>query len=232
MPEARRGRRVGLPLVPRILDGREGTRRDGVLTGMDMRSTGVSRSRLRWATISVIAAAAGFVTALTAGVTSARTFTLQEAKHAPVTNQSHQTTTANIVVNSKGKAVYTLTGDSRAHPECTKASHCYTFWPPVTVPSRASLSRGPGVLGQLGLWKRDGFLQVTINGHPLYTYAGDLQARHATGEGVVSFGGTWHVRKAGSTGTPGGRTTSTTSTTTTTMTSTITSTVCTYPPYC
>jgi predicted lipoprotein with Yx(FWY)xxD motif len=179
--------------------------------------------RGRPATIGLVAAAAGFATAMMPGVTLAGTFTLQEAKHAPVTNQSHQTTHENIVVNSKAKAVYTLTGDTKAHPECTKASHCFTFWPPVTVPSRTSLSKGPGVVGKMGVWKRDGFLQVTINGLPLYTYAGDVQQRSAKGEGVVSFGGTWHVRKAGPTSAPGGTTTKTTPTVTT---------PCRYPPYC
>ncbi len=202
------------------------------------RLTKHSGPRVRWATIALAAAAAGVGTAAMAGATSARTFTLQEAKGAPVANQSHKTTAENIVVNSKARAVYALTGDSRTHPECTMANHCFTFWPPVTVASRASLSKGPGVVGKLGLWQRDGFLQVTLSGHPLYTYAGDLQARKATGEGVVSFGGTWHVRKAGTTSRPGGTTTSTTTThtmTTSTMTTTSTSTVttpCAYPPYC
>jgi predicted lipoprotein with Yx(FWY)xxD motif len=186
-----------------------------------------SGPRARWATIAVVAAAAGFGTAVTAGITLARTFTLQEAKHAPVTNQSHKTTNENIVVSSKAMAVYFLTGDSMTHPECTKANHCFTFWPPVTVASRASLSKGPGVTGKMGVWKRDGFLQVTLGGHPLYTYAGDLQPRKATGEGAASFGGTWHVRKAATTTTPGGTTTSTTTSTTSTVT-----TPCTYPPYC
>ncbi len=203
-----------------------------------LRPPRVSGLRARSATIALIAAAAGFGAAAMAGITSARTFTLQEAMHAPVTNQSHATAHANIVVNSKAKAVYFLTGDTRTHSECTKANHCFTFWPPVTVASRASLSAAPGVTGKLGLWKRDGFLQVTLNGHPLYTYAGDLEPRNATGEGVVSFGGTWHVRRAGSTAAPGGTTTSTTSRTTTSTTtstttmSTMTTTSCAYPPYC
>lgn len=198
-----------------------------------LRPTKASGSRVRWATIVVIAAAAGVGVAVMAALTWARTFTLQEVKHAPVTNQSHQTKNENIVVNSKGRAVYMLTGDSKAHPKCTQASHCFTFWPPVTVPSRASLSKGPGVVGKLALWKRDGFLQVVINGHPLYTYTGDLQARKATGEGVSSFGGTWHVRKPGAPSTSTGTTTSTTRTmTTTSTTTTSTVSVCTYPPYC
>jgi predicted lipoprotein with Yx(FWY)xxD motif len=199
-----------------------------------LRLTNHSGRRARWATIALVVAGAGFGTAVMAGSTVARTFTLQEATHAPVTNQSHKTTNENIVVNSKGRAVYALTGDSMTHPECTKASHCFTFWPPVTVASRTSLSKGPGITGTLGVWKRDGFLQVTLSGHPLYTYAGDLQPRKATGEGVMSFGGTWHVRMAGSKSTPGGTTTSTTTTSTMTSTTTTstTTTPCTYPPYC
>jgi predicted lipoprotein with Yx(FWY)xxD motif len=192
-----------------------------------------SARRVRWTTVVVIAAAAGFGTAVMATITAARTFTLQVAQHAPVTNQSHKTTSENIVINSKARAVYTLTGDSRAHPKCTKANHCFTFWPPVTVASRSSLSKAPGVKGKMGIWKRDGFLQVTIRGHPLYTYAGDLQQRHATGEGVNSFGGIWHVRQARSTTMSGGTTTTTTTTTTTkTSTSRTVTTPCTYPPYC
>lgn len=138
-----------------------------------------------------------------AGVTVAKTFTLQEAKNAAVTNQSQKTIHENIVVISNGRAVYWLSGDSKAHPEC-KSSLCFMFWPPVTVASKKSLSKGPGVPGTLGTWRRDGFLQVTLSGHPLYTYAGDTQSHHATGQGVKSFGGTWSVEKAHSSSTSSG----------------------------
>ncbi|MFL5824477.1 MAG: hypothetical protein ACJ764_13670 [Solirubrobacteraceae bacterium] len=182
----------------------------------------VRKLRVRWGGIAVVAAAAGFGMAALAGITVARTFTLNVAKNAPVKNQSGTTVHENIVINAKARAVYTLTGDSKTHPECTKANHCFQFWPPVTVASKRSLSKAPGVPGTLGVWRRSGFLQVTLNGHPLYTYIGDVQQRSATGEGVVSFGGTWHVKKAAKTSS-GGTTTKTTPTTPTT---------CTYPPYC
>jgi predicted lipoprotein with Yx(FWY)xxD motif len=143
-----------------------------------------------------IVATAGFGMAALAGITVAMTFTLHVAKHAPVTNQSAMTTHENIVVNSKSHAVYTLTGDSKTHPECTKANSCFMFWPPVTVASRKSLSKAPGVRGRLGVWRRHGILQVTLNGHPLYTYSGDASPRSASGEGVIAFGGTWHVKTA------------------------------------
>ena len=41
--------------------------------------------------------------------------------------------------------------------------------------------------------KRDGFTQAVLGGHPLYTFAPDTKKDDATGEGVVAFGGTWHV---------------------------------------
>ena len=41
-----------------------------------------------------------------------------------------------------------------------------------------------------------GGTQVTKNGDPLYHFAADAAAGDANGEGISSFGGTWHVRKA------------------------------------
>ena len=96
-----------------------------------------------------------------------------------------------IAVNSKGVTVYTLSGDTPKHMECTKASGCFAAWPPVTVNGKATIS---GIKGKLGTFKRNGFTQVTLNGHPLYTFAGDHnQAGVANGNGLVAFGGTWHV---------------------------------------
>jgi predicted lipoprotein with Yx(FWY)xxD motif len=184
------------------------------------------RARSPKVAAATIAALAGFAVAALVGVAVATTFTLHVAKNARVTNQTGTTTRENIVVTSRGFAVYDLTGDSKSHPECTKAKGCFKFWPPVTVSSSKKLSKGPGVSGKLGVWHRDGFFQVTLAGHPLYRFAPDSQRDHATGEGIHSFGGTWHVIKAA--GSSGAGTTMSTGITTT-MTTT-TSTTCAYPP--
>jgi predicted lipoprotein with Yx(FWY)xxD motif len=178
--------------------------------------------------IGTVVVLAGFATAALVGVAIARGFTLKVAKSAQVTNQAGSTASEAIAVNSHGFAVYELTGDSRTHRECTKAKGCFSFWPPVTVTSRKNLKKAPGVKGRLGVWHRDGFLQVTLAGHPLYRYAGDSNRDIATGQGIQSFGGTWHVIKVASSaaGTSGG------STSTMTTTSTPTTTTCAYPPYC
>ena len=49
---------------------------------------------------------------------------------------------------------------------------------------------GKGVTGKVGVWHHNGMNQVTLNGHPLYTYAAD-SAGSASGQGLKSFGGTW-----------------------------------------
>ena len=175
--------------------------------------------------VAVIAATAGVAAAALVGVALAKTLTLQVAKNAKVTNQSGTTKRENIAVNSRGFAVYTLTGDSKSHPECTKASGCFSFWPPLKVSSAQQLSKAGGITGRLGVWHRNGFLQVTLAGHPLYGYAADTQRHTANGEGVRSFGGTWHVEKAAGSTSGSPTTTSTTTTTTTTTTPS-----CLYPP--
>jgi len=95
------------------------------------------------------------------------------------------------LVNSSGHAVYLLTGDSTKHPECTSSS-CLGNWPAVTSSAKKP-ALGSGVKGTVAVWKHNGISQVTLNGHPLYTYAGDSGADKAQGEGLSSFGGTWKV---------------------------------------
>jgi predicted lipoprotein with Yx(FWY)xxD motif len=96
-----------------------------------------------------------------------------------------------VIVNGAGHAVYLLTGDSSKHTECTSAT-CTGYWPPVTSSAKRPVV-GKDVSGKVAIWRHGGINQVTINGHPLYTYLADSSAAVATGEGVVSFGGTWKV---------------------------------------
>ncbi|HEY6397504.1 MAG TPA: hypothetical protein VIX82_08635 [Solirubrobacteraceae bacterium] len=132
------------------------------------------------------------------GIASAKSFTLKVEKNAKVTNQV-QVTKREAIATYRGFAVYTLTGDSKHHPECVSSNMCLMFWPPVTVSSGKKPSKAPGIKGKLGTWHRNGFTQVTLNGHPLYMFSQDKGNGAATGEGIVSFGGTWHVLKASAT---------------------------------
>src|SRR5579884_3056768 len=101
------------------------------------------------AVAAAVAVGAGFAVAALAGVALAKTFTVQVAKDASVTNQSGTTTHENILVTSRGRALYELTGDSRRHPECTKGNGCFNFWLPLKVSSAKRLSKAPGIRGEL-----------------------------------------------------------------------------------
>jgi predicted lipoprotein with Yx(FWY)xxD motif len=93
--------------------------------------------------------------------------------------------------------VYVLSPETTHHLLCRSRS-CLLLWPPVTVRSRSvKLVAGHGVRGRLGLLRRsNGVLQVTLRGLPLYRYAGDGSSGEANGEGIKSFGGTWHALRA------------------------------------
>jgi predicted lipoprotein with Yx(FWY)xxD motif len=184
-----------------------------------------SRRRALRSTLAVAVGTAGFATAALVAVALAKTFTINVASNAKVTNASNKTVREGIAVNGKGFAVYTLSGDSRRRQECNKANKCFQFWFPVKVSSAKKLTKAPHVKGSLGTFKRNGFIQVTLGGHPLYTFLGDTHKNAASGEGIKSFGGTWHVVKAGA---GKSSTTMTSGTSSTTMSNTSTYT---YPTY-
>jgi predicted lipoprotein with Yx(FWY)xxD motif len=98
-----------------------------------------------------------------------------------------------VIEAKKGMTLYHLTGDTKGHL-CATAT-CTGFWPPLTVKSlHTKVVKGKGITGKLAVFKRaDGEFQVTLRGKPLYRFAGDSAKGQANGEGIQSFGGTWHV---------------------------------------
>jgi predicted lipoprotein with Yx(FWY)xxD motif len=96
-----------------------------------------------------------------------------------------------VLFDGRGFVLYGFTRDPRAHSVCTGA--CAAAWPPYTVKTRASA--GAGVRAKLlGTTKRkDGRLQVTYAGRPLYYYVGDRKAGQILCQNVTEFGGVWRV---------------------------------------
>jgi predicted lipoprotein with Yx(FWY)xxD motif len=109
-----------------------------------------------------------------------------------------------VAVNAGGRTLYTLSGESVHHLLC-KSAECLKVWPPVRLsPSSAKLKAGSGLQGRLGTLRRSGgIVQVTLRGRPLYRFAGDSGKGQANGEGIVSFGGTWHAARASTNTAPG-----------------------------
>lgn len=147
------------------------------------------RSRARLTFGVVIAIALVTVAASALGASSALT----------LGSASNSTLGKPVVVNPQGRTLYRLSPETSKHLLC-KSKECLTNWPPVLVKSaKGKVKAGSGVKGKLGVFRRsNGTFQVTLNGLPLYRYAGDSGKDEANGEGIESFGGTWHAVRAAS----------------------------------
>ena len=107
-----------------------------------------------------------------------------------------------VVVDAGGVTLYTLSGESVGGVTRLKCVNngCFRVWPPLKTTATAKLTKAAGIKGTLGKLQRvkGRFYQVTLDGHPLYTFAPDGGKKGlAKGEGVKAFGGTWHVVAAG-----------------------------------
>ena len=95
------------------------------------------------------------------------------------------------VVDAEGQSLYVFLNDSPGTSACEGG--CLDAWPPASVAEGTSLAIGEGISGELGTLERaDGTLQLTLDGWPLYRYAGDADPGEVTGEGV---GGVWFVAR-------------------------------------
>jgi predicted lipoprotein with Yx(FWY)xxD motif len=99
-----------------------------------------------------------------------------------------------ILVDASGRTLYEFANDANGSSACT--GQCATNWPPVAAPSPLPTSLA-GVTGQIGMITRpDGTSQLTIAGHPLYTFAGDTAPGQTNGQGKILDGGLWSVVSA------------------------------------
>ena len=93
-----------------------------------------------------------------------------------------------IVVDSEGMTVYMFDSDTQGGDSSTCAGECATNWPAVTTDAEPTSA---GIEGELGTIEGvDGETQVTLNGWPLYYFAGDSAAGDTNGQGV---NGVWWV---------------------------------------
>ena len=99
------------------------------------------------------------------------------------------TSLGKIVVGPSGRTLYLFSKDSGMKSNCAGA--CASNWPPYTASSKPSAAGGISA-GSINLVKRaDGAKQVTLDGHPLYYFAGDQAAGQLNGQGVNEFGAKW-----------------------------------------
>jgi predicted lipoprotein with Yx(FWY)xxD motif len=102
-----------------------------------------------------------------------------------------KTTIGNAITTANGRTLYLFRADHGTTSECY--GQCATYWPPLLTngaPTAAGLVKS----SLLGTTKRkDGKMQVTYKGHPLYTYVGDTKAGQTAGEGSNASGAKWYA---------------------------------------
>lgn len=98
------------------------------------------------------------------------------------------------LTDGNGMSLYLFLRDAAGQSTCY--NECAEEWPPLIVKDK-DISAGRWVNSDLlGTVKRkDGSLQITYNGHPLYYYEDDQKAGDITGQDKKEFGAEWYLVK-------------------------------------
>ncbi len=115
--------------------------------------------------------------------------------------KTETTRAGTVLASSHGLTLYYYGEDKPGSGKSACTGGCATAWPPLGAPVKAPA--GVHLPGPLGMITRPGGArQVTLNGHPLYFYAGDKAPGQAAGNGIE---GSWHVIKIHATAAATGR---------------------------
>ena len=96
-----------------------------------------------------------------------------------------------LVVDGSGRTLYLFEGDVNNTATCYDA--CAQAWPPLLTSGSPDAGANVTPADLATTTRRDGSVQVTFHGHPLYRFAGDKTAGDTTGQGLSAFGALWYV---------------------------------------
>jgi predicted lipoprotein with Yx(FWY)xxD motif len=99
-------------------------------------------------------------------------------------------TLGDIVVDSRGHAVYRYDKDTAKPSKSDCSGACATLWPPVIAPGGSMQIRGVDPSAVSTITRADGSKQLTLDGWPLYEYAGDASQGQTKGQ---AFQNIWWV---------------------------------------
>ncbi|WP_431220652.1 COG4315 family predicted lipoprotein [Leifsonia xyli] len=96
------------------------------------------------------------------------------------------TTLGKVVVDGTGRTAYVFDKDTAGSGKSVCSGACASQWPAIDTTSDHPTV--DGVTGTVGtITGVNGKKQVTLNGWPLYTYAGDSSAGDVTGQGFAKI---------------------------------------------
>lgn len=96
-----------------------------------------------------------------------------------------------VIVDSEGMTLYDFHKDKGTTSACY--GECAEFWPPLLTKGQPK-AMGGSQASLLGTTKRkDGTVQVTYNGHPVYGFAEDKKPGETNGNDFKAFGAQWYA---------------------------------------
>ena len=96
-----------------------------------------------------------------------------------------------VIVDSKGMTLYDFHKDKGTTSACY--GECAVAWPPLLT-SGEPKAQGGAEQSLLGTTKRkDGTVQVTYNGHPVYGFVEDKKPGETNGNDFDGFGAQWYA---------------------------------------
>ena len=158
---------------------------------MIRRLLAVSCSLAALAVIALVLTAGGGSKSATDPNGSAYGATPAAPKAATATVGIRHTKLGRILVDARGRTLYLFEKDTGAMSSCYGA--CASVWPPLTTAANAQAATGVPAAKLATTKRSDGKTQVTYDGHPLYTYAGDQQPGDVHGQGLDQFGAEWYA---------------------------------------
>src|SRR5713226_3915963 len=129
--------------------------------------------------------AAGAIAAVTPASSTAESTAQGSAK---VTVESSRY--GKVLFDSRGYSLYLFAADKGKSSTCYGG--CAKAWPPFLTNGKPTAGRGVDARLLGTTRRRDGSLQVTYAGHPLYFYEGDAKGEVKC-QKVSNFGGLWLV---------------------------------------
>jgi predicted lipoprotein with Yx(FWY)xxD motif len=93
-----------------------------------------------------------------------------------------------FLADADGRSLYIFTKDTKDTSNCY--GKCETAWPPLLQSGKPTVGDGVDATLLGTTQRKDGSMQVTFAGMPLYYYAADQKAGDVTGQGV---GTVWYV---------------------------------------
>jgi predicted lipoprotein with Yx(FWY)xxD motif len=168
-------------------------RRPSERPGTDHHTVPMPRKRL-WVAVPVALGTLALATACSpsygGGTSSAASSASVPARAgAAAVVSTASTSVGTVLVGRTGLTLYDFANDTGGRSTCNGA--CADTWRPVAAPDPLPASL-PGVPAALGSTMRnDGSTQLTISGHPVYTFQGDSGPGQTNGNGLTLNGGLW-----------------------------------------